>query len=141
MVAGCQKPIPSVSSFPYLDPSEVTPEQQQVLRRWLQTEFKRINLQFQYLVSTTLHSLQKQQVTVRGFLVHLMAFGADEPVLKDSQAPVFDQRLHDLQKARDLSEVFMGLKDYMSFFNYHLIEHIINVLGTEEDDSSLPKSN
>jgi len=139
MMTGCQKPTPSVSSFPYLDPSEVTPEQQQVLRRRLRTESKRINMQFQYLVSTTLISLEKQQVTVRRFLPHLMTFGADEPVLKDSQAPVFDQRLSDLEKAGDLLEVFMGLKDYMSFFNYHLIEHIINVLGTEEVKAELKK--
>ena len=139
IVIGCQKPVPSVSSFPYLEPSEVTPEQQVVLRRKLRTESKRINIQFQDLVSTTLTSLQKQQVAVCDFLPHLMTFGTDEPVLKHSQAPVFDERLNDLQKARELSEVFMGLKDYMSFFNYHLIEHIINVLGTEEDKAELKK--
>ena len=33
----------------------------------------------------------------------------------------------------------MGLIDYMSFFNYHLIEHIINVLGTEVDKAELKK--
>ena len=139
IVTGCQKPIPSVSSFPYLDPSEVTPEQQQVLRRRLQTESKRINVQFQYLVSTVLTSLKKQHVTVCNLLSHLLTFGTDEPVLIHSKAPVFDQRLHDLQKARGLSEVFMGLKDYMSFFNYHLIEHIINVLGTEDVRAELKK--
>ena len=139
MVIGCPKPIPSVSSLPYLDPSEVTPERQQVLRTRLRTESKRINMQFQYLVSSTLTSLQKQHVTVCDFLPHLMTFGTDEPVLKDSQAPVFDQRLSDLEKTDSISEVFMGLRDYMSFFNYHLIEHIINVLGTEEDKAELKK--
>ena len=139
MVIGCPKPTPSVSSFPYLDLKGLTPEQQQDLRGRLRTESKRINIQFQYLVSSTLTSLQKQCVTVCDFLPHLMTFGTDEPVLKDSQAPVFDERLNDLRKAGDLSEVFMGLKDYMSFFNYHLIEHIINVLGTEEDKTELKK--
>ena len=139
MVIGCPKPTPSASSFPYLDPSEVTPERQQVMKRRLRTESKRMNMQFQYLVSTTLTSLKKQCVTVCDFLPHLMTFGTDEPVLKDSQAPVFDQRLNDLGKAENISEVFMGLKDYMSFFNYHLIEHIINVLGTEEDKTELKK--
>jgi len=139
MVTGCQKPTPTASSFPYLDPSEVTPEQQKVLRRRLRTESKHINNKFQYLVSTTLTSLKKRHVAVCDFLPHLMTFGTDEPVLKHSQAPVFDQRLNDLQKARDLSEVFMGLKDYMSFFNYHLIEHIVNTLGTEKDKAELKK--
>ena len=139
IVIGCPKPIPSVSSFPYLDPSKVTPEQQQVLKRRLRFESKRMNMKFQHLVSSTLTSLQKQCVTVCDFLPHLMTFGTDEPVLKDSQAPVFDGRLTDLEKAGDLSKVFMGLKDYMSFFNYHLIEHIIDVLGTEEVKTELKK--
>ena len=139
MVTGCQKPTPSVSSFPYLDPNKVTPELKKVLSGRLRTESKRINLEFQHLVSTTLTSLQKQQVTVCDFLPHLMTFGTDKPVLKHSQAPVFDKRLNDLEKAGDLSKVFMGLKDYMSFFNYHLIEHIINVLGTEDVRSELKK--
>ena len=132
MVSGCPKPIPSVSSFPYLDLKGLTPEQQRQMMGRLRTESKRITVQFQYLVSTTLKSLQKQCVSVCDFLPHLMTFGTVEPLLKDSQAPSFDQQLNDLKKAADLSEVFMGLKDYMSFFNYHLIEHIINVLGTEE---------
>ena len=139
MMIGCPKPIPSVSSFPYLDLKGLTPERQQDLRVRLRTESKRINMQFQYLVSSTLTSLQKQCVTVCDFLPHLMTFGTDEPVLKDSQAPVFHQRLNDLEKAGSLSEVFMGLRDYMSFFNCHLIEHIINVLGTEEVKTELKK--
>ena len=69
-----------------------------------------------------------------------MTFGTDKPVLKHSQAPpLFNQRLDDLQKSRDLSEVFMGLKDYMSFFNYHLIENIIEALGTKEVKAKLKK--
>ena len=120
MAIGCPKPIPSASSFPYLDPSGFTPEQQQDLKELsvrLRIESKKINTKFQYLVSTTLTSLQKQQVTVSDFLPHLMTFGTDKPVLKDSQAPpLFNQRLDDLQKSRDLSEVFMGLKDYNVLF-------------------------
>jgi len=82
MVTGCQKPTPSVSSFPYLDPKKVTPELKEVLSGRLRIESKRINLEFQHLVSTTLTSLQKQQVTVCDFLPHLMTFGTDKPVLK-----------------------------------------------------------
>jgi len=139
MVIGCPNPRPSVSSLPYLYLSEVTPERNKVLETRLRTESKRINMQFQCLVSTALTSLKKQHVTVCDILPHVMTFGADKPVLKNSQAPVFDERLNDLEKAGDLSEVFMGLKDYMSFFNYHLIEHIINGLGTEKDKAELKK--
>ena len=33
----------------------------------------------------------------------------------------------------------MVLNDYFSFFNYHIIEHIIEELGTEEDKTRLQK--
>ena len=140
MVNGCPKPVPSVSSFLYLDLKGLTLEQRQDLERRLRTESKRINMQFQDLGSTTLTSLQKQCVKVCDIdilhVLHLITFGTDESVLKDSQAPVFYEQLNDLEKAGDVSEVFMNLKDYMSFFNYH---HIINVFGTEEDKTELKK--
>ena len=139
IMIGCTRPIPSVSSFPYLDLSGLTPEQQQILRGSLQTEFINITMQFQYLVSTTLTSLQKQCVKVRNILSHLMKFETSEPVLKDSKAPVFHQQLRNLEKAESIEEIFWILKDYMSFFNYHVIEHIINGLGTEKDKAELKK--
>jgi len=68
-----------------------------------------------------------------------MKFETYEPVLKDSKAPVFHQQFKNLEKADSIEDIFWILKDYMSFFNYHLIEHIINVLGTEEDKAELKK--
>ena len=137
MTIGCPKPIPTASSFPYLDLSRLTPEQQQVLRGKLQRETRHITIQFQYLVSSTLKSLKEQCVTVGDFIPHLMALGTYSPVFKDAQVPVFRQQFKDLEKAKSISEIFWILKDYLSFFNYQIIEHIITVLGTKEDKSRL----
>jgi len=137
IVIGCPKPIPSVSSFPYLHLSELTPVQQLDLRGRLREESISITIHFQYLVSTTLKSLQMQCVTVRDFLPHLMTLGTYDPVFKDSQEPVLRQQFKNLEKAEKISDIFWILKDYMSFFNYHIIKHIIKVLGTEEDKDRL----
>jgi len=72
-------------------------------------------------------------VTVDDFIPHLMALGTYSPVFKDAQVPVFRQQFKDLEKAKSISEIFWILKDYLSFFNYQIIEHIITVLGTKED--------
>ena len=139
MVIGCPKPIPSVSSFPYLDVSGLNPEQQRELKGRLRIEFTEISVQFQCLVSTTLRSLEKQHVKLRKILSHLMKFETYDPVLKHSNAPVFHQQFKNLEKAESIEEIFWILKDYMSFFNYHIIEHIINVLGTDDDQAELKK--
>ena len=56
---GCPLPIPSASSFPYLDLSGLTHEQQQQLRGRLRFESQEIMLRFQGLVSSTILSLKK----------------------------------------------------------------------------------
>ena len=137
MVIGCPKPIRSASSFPYLDVSGLSPKEQLDLRGRLRNESISIANQFQYLVSTTLKSLQNQCVRVRDLLPHLMSLGTYEPVFKDSQEPVLRQQFKTLEKAESISDIFWILKDYMSFFNYHIIKHIIKTLGTEEDKERL----
>jgi len=69
------------------------------------------------------------------FLPHLITL--DDPVFKDSQEPVLHQQFKHLEKAERISDIFWILKDYMSFFNYHIIKHIIKVLGTKEDKDRL----
>ena len=133
----CPKPISSASSFRYLDLGRLTPEEQLDLRGKLHKEFMNITNHFQCLVSTTLKSLQKQCVRVRDLLPHLMTLGTYEPVFKDSQEPVLRQQFKTLEKAESISDIFWILKDYMSFFNYHIIKHIIKTLGTEEDKERL----
>ena len=57
----CPTPIPSASSFPYLDLSGLTHEQQQELRGRLKFESQQIMMQFQDLVSATMNSLIRQK--------------------------------------------------------------------------------
>ena len=133
IIHGCPKPIPSASSFPYLDLSGLAPEEQQILRGKLQSDLIVIVSDFADLVSATLKSLQERCVTVHDIIPHLKAFGIYKPVIQDSDVPVFQKQLKYIEKAEDMSRIFQILHDYMSFFNYHLIEHIIKALGTEND--------
>ena len=47
--------------------------------------------------------------------------------------------LERLEAVDTIPEVFLVLKDYFSFFNYHIIEHIIDELGAEEDKTRLQR--
>ena len=80
-----------------------------------------------------------QNVSLNELVVCVMTLGAFNPVFKKSQMPVFHQFFKELKAANTIPGVFMVLNDYFSFFNYHIIEHIIKELGTEEDKAKLQR--
>ena len=135
--SGCPTPIPSASSFPYLDLSGLTHEQQQELRGQLRSESREIMIRFQELVSTTMMSFQKRCVPLDEVVSHIMTLGAFDPVFKEPQIPVFRHCFQELKTADTIPKVFIILNDYFSFFNFHIIDYIIKVLGTEEDKAEL----
>ena len=136
---GCPTPIPSASSFPYLNLSGLTHEQQQELRGRLRFESQQIMIRFQKLVSATIKSFQRRCVPLDDLVSHVMTLGAFNAVFKEPQVPLFCYCFQKLEAADTVSKIFLILKDYLSFFNYHIIEHIIEELGTEEDIAELQK--
>ena len=94
-------------------------------------------MQFQKLVSRTIKSLIRQNVPLDQLVAQVMTLGAFKPVFKKSQAPLFLFCFQKLQAADTIPKIFLILKDYFSFFNYHIIEHIIKELGTKKDKDKL----
>ena len=137
--SGCPHPISSASSFPYLDLSGLTNEQQQALKGRLYFESRQIMMGFQKLVSATRRSLQEQDIPLGDIISDIMTLGAYDPVYEGQQVPALHHHLKDLLEARRVSEIFLILQPYLSFFNYHIVEHIIEVLGTKKDKNNLQK--
>ena len=96
-------------------------------------------IQFQELVSATIKSLIRRNVSHDKLVSHVMTLGAFEPVFKEPPVPLFQYCFQRLEAADTIPKVFLVLKDYFSFFNYHIIEHIIEKLGTEEDKAELQR--
>ena len=136
---GCPVPFSSKNTFPYLKLSGLTDEQQESLRESLRFETRDIMMQFQELVSTTIKSLIRRNVSVDELVPHIMTLTAFDPVVKKPQVPLFQDCLEQLKAAGTISNFFLVLNDYISFFNYDIIEHIIKVLGTDEDKAELQK--
>ena len=134
---GCPKPISSTSSFPYLDLSGLTDKQKEDLRESLQYESRQIMMQFQKLVSAIIESLIEQNVSLQRLVSHVMTLGAFDPIFKKPQMPLLHDRRKELKTADSVPNIFLVLQDYFSFFNYDIIEHIIEVLGTKEDNAKL----
>jgi len=128
---GCPTPTTTASSFPCLSTEGLTSTEQEILRGKLLLEFQKITMRFSHLKSETCKSLIQQGVTVQELVRILIDLGAFQPSV--GQKPVLEVKLEELRKAESIDAVFYILRHYVSFFNYAIIEHIINELGGAED--------
>ena len=96
-------------------------------------------IQFQELVSATIESLSSRNVSLDKLVSNVMTLGAFKAVVKEPQVSLFQYCFQKLEAADTIPKIFLVLKDYFSFFNYHIIEHIIKKLGTEEDKAELQR--
>ena len=134
---GSPTPTSITSSFPYLKVSGLTPEQQEGLRIRLCVESEDIVRKFGHLHSRVYESLCERNVPVDKLVTHLLSLGAIDPVHKESQKPALQTFFQELQNAGSIEKVLYIIRDYISFFNYHVIEHIVNELGTDQDRAEL----
>ena len=116
--------------------SVLTPEQERLSVR-LCVESEDIIHKFWRLHSKVYESLLKQNVSVDRLVGHLLSLHAFDPVYKDSQKPIFQAFFQKLRNAGSIEDVLFIIKDYISFFNYHVIKHIVEGLGTDQDKVEL----
>ena len=137
--AASPTPATTTSSFPYLKVSGLTPEQQERLRIRLCVESEDIIHKFWHLHSRVYESLRHRNVPVGRLVAHLSLLHAFDHVYKESQKPALQSFFQELRNARSIEDVLYIIKDYFSFFNYHVIEHIVDGLGTDQDRVELQK--
>ena len=132
---GCRKPIPSMSSFSYLNTEGLNASQKRILRGRLYREFEKITTDFGSLVYRTYESLIKQGITVQQLVCLLGGLDAFQPTVR--KRPLLEDRIEELQAADSIDKVFLILRGYMSFFSHHIIEYIILEFGTQQDKENL----
>ena len=88
-------------------------------------------------MSSTIDSFERRGIPLVRLVSHVMTLGVFNPVCKEPQVPVFRDYFEELKVAKTIPKVFLVLGDCFSFFNYDIIEHIIEGLGTEKDKAGL----
>lgn len=126
-------------TFRCLDVKEMSIEKQNSLHQQLYFESVEMMEKFQTLFSDVTKSLKERDISKDSILLHLKLLGSFKPVYEDPPLPVFRCQLHELRKAKDIDEVMLGIGDYCSFFNFQLIEQIVEKLGTGRDKQNLSK--
>jgi len=102
----------------------------------LRFESKEIMFKFEHVKSVAMRSLMRRGVTVDELLSHLTILETFDPVKKE---PISPTCYADVMNAQTIPKVFIALSNYLSFFNYDILDQIITELGTEEDKRELQK--
>ena len=114
----------------------MTNEEREKLRQRLNGESRTIMFEFQKLFSATVKSLKERNITVSDLKPHIGCLQALKPAYEYSKRGSLGS---ELQKAETVDDVIVIVRDYSSFFNYHMLENIINILGGEQDRRNLAK--
>ena len=92
---------------------------------------------FQKLFTDTKKSLREKKVPVDELVGHLECLGYIKPTFTDSGLPSLRHQLPGLADAKTVDAVMSVVKDYCSFFNFHMVEHIISEFGTKQDKENM----
>ena len=134
---GCPKPKGDTSPFPFLNTKGLTENERQILHGRLYEEFQLITRKFSHLTSAVCESLIDRNISVKRLVRSLRDLKAFQPAKSDS--PLLQDRYKELKSAEDIDDVFDVISDYVSFFSFHIIEHIVVELGGTIDQETLQK--
>ena len=126
-------------TFHCLNLKEMSDEKRQELHQKLYAESKDMIYKFQELFTSTTESLVVRKVTAKTLAHHLERLGQLKPTFDDSGEPVFRHQFSELKKSESVDNAMSVVNKYCSFFNYQMLEHIIEKLGTEQDKLKLAK--
>ena len=126
-------------TFPCLDFKKMNKEEKQQLHQRLYAESVEMMDKFQDLFSATTLSLKQRKTTVTELLCNLVGLGPLPPAYKGLDLPEFSQQLPKLMQSKKIDEAMLVIGTYCSFFNFRMIEKIIDKLGTVQDKKNLEK--
>ena len=126
-------------TFHCLNLKALSEEEKEPLYQKLYAESEDMSYKFQELFTSTTHSLSSRKVLVKELVHNLECLGHTKPTFKDSGEPPLRQQLGTLKKIESVDDAMSVINNYCSFFNYRMLEHIINKLGVEKDKVNLAR--
>ena len=140
--SGITDSVPSKSArytFPLLDLKKMNEDEKERLHQRLFAESERMERKFQALFKATRLSLVERNIPVGDLLKHLDCLGSIKPLYIGSELPVFGCQIPRLRETENVDNAMSVISSYCSFFNYHILEEIIENLGTSQDKTNLEK--
>ena len=126
-------------TFHCLNLKDMSDERKRELHQKLYADSEDMMYKFQELFTSTTDSLVRRNVLAKTLARHLECLGQLKPTFDDSGEPVFRHQLSELRKSESVDDAMSVVNKYCSFFNYRMVELIIQKLGTEQDKEKLTK--
>ena len=118
-------------AFPYLDTQHLSESEKLSLIARLENDYQKINLEYGGLTYSLRESLVSQLTTPAKLADCLMDTASVPPTIKDEGRMLRDH-YRAIKFAKDITEVFEILRNYHSFFDYHIIEYLVKHLGCDK---------
>ena len=126
-------------TFHCLNLKDMSDERRRELHQKLYADSEDMIYKFQELFTSTTDSLVKRNISAKTLARHLECLGHLKPTFDDSGEPVFRHQLSELRKSESVDDAMSVVNKYCSFFNYRMVELIIQKLGTEQDKEKLAR--
>lgn len=120
-------------TYPFLDTKSMSEDEVEILKGRLYNEFTHINRQYSTLKVGVIRSLNERGITPKQLSTVLM----DLHVKGRTNCPPLQDQLDKIRREESIDDAFYTLRSYDSFFNYHIVKHIIDNLGNESDKAKL----
>ena len=127
---------PRQESYPYLDSTKLTKDETNNLIQVLNSKTDKIKEIFRDLSDSMCVSLKERKKPVEELVRHALNI----MVNNNSEAAPFTllkEHQEELKRATTVDGVFIALIPHMSFFNYGILKHLIEKLGSENDKKLL----
>ena len=98
---------------------------------------RQLNRKFSKLCTNTYRSLKDQDVSKDELVVCITGDDSLESFVKGQNKSILADRKQELSETRDIGIVWKIASDYFSYFNYYLIELVIEHFGTAKDKQNL----
>ena len=122
--------------FPYLDTSTLMEDERASLEMHLKSDTRRMVERFADFTIFTRKSLQEQNKPLDEIIDVVLSLKAS--TVADIGIKLLDpEDITKIQAATSIARVFIILRNYMSFFNYQIIEHLIKHHGSADDHKRL----
>ena len=109
-------------------------EQYERLQTRLYSESMELTGKFGVMFNAVFQSLSRQEISIKKIISNLKAFGAYTRVYKGENQPLLREELSCLNLAEaDIDDIKLIVLDYCSFFNFRLLQFLIEALGTPMD--------
>ena len=132
---GCPKqPQPKEKKklrFPYLNLSDLDDDDRTDLEERLKFETREIKLCFAKFILNIIRSLETLQIPLERLKMSIISLDAFTDDIGVKTLDLEDRR--EIEAASNISEIFITLQKYISFFNYHIVEHLIDQHGITRD--------